>query len=259
MYRIKYAFGTLISAPLLPFMYFQGKKIRAEVPTLPEAKDPEGTINIQSHKTIRVLLIGESTMAGVGVTTHAEGFAGAFATELATQLQCNVHWKVHAKSGYTAQKVARKIIPTITENQVDLIVVGLGANDAFGLHSPWKWQTDIRLLLSAIRLKYAKTPLAFINMPPIKEFPAFTPVIKFVIGNLVEILGEALSHTVRTQANTAYHSEVISLSSWSKRYQIEGLQPRDFFSDGVHPSRLTYQTWAKDMAGFVVRAFGKIW
>jgi lysophospholipase L1-like esterase len=25
----------------------------------------------------------------------------------------------------------------------------------------------------------------------------------------------------------------------------------DFFSDGIHPSKLTYQTWAKEMAIFL--------
>ena len=27
--------------------------------------------------------------------------------------------------------------------------------------------------------------------------------------------------------------------------------PEDFFSDGVHPSELAYQVWAKDVAEFI--------
>ncbi|MEM9675768.1 MAG: SGNH/GDSL hydrolase family protein, partial [Bacteroidota bacterium] len=82
-------------------------------------------------------------------------------------------------------------------------------------------------------------------------FPAFTPLIKFVIGNLVEILGEELKEVVTKSPNTFYYSRKITLEDWIQRLGVEA-EPADFFSDGVHPSRLTYQVWAKDLANYML-------
>ena len=84
-------------------------------------------------------------------------------------------------------------------------------------------------------------------MPLIKEFPAFTSLIKFTIGNLVEILGHELKTLADEHENGFYFIEIITLEKWMKKPQIKAKRS-DFFSDGVHPSKLIYQTWAKEIA-----------
>jgi lysophospholipase L1-like esterase len=235
-------------------MYYQGKQIRANVPELPEAKGIEGTSEYREkkEKTLRVLAIGESTIAGVGVQTHEEGFTGTFAKELSHLLDVSTVWKVYARSGYTAKRMERKIIPKITENQADLIVIGLGGNDAFTLNRPWKWRMEIHSLIQSIKLKFPGAIIVFCNMPPIKEFPAFTPLIKFTVGNLVEILGDELNSVVAKHENVFYFGDKITLKGWIEKFKLK-VKKKEFFSDGVHPSKLTYQTWAKDIANQVFK------
>jgi lysophospholipase L1-like esterase len=230
-------------------LYLQGKKIRSRIPSLPEATGTSGeSISpVPSKATINLLTIGESTIAGVGVKSHEEGFTGSLAKELSTIYQSNVRWSVYAKSGYTAAKVAQKIIPAITETNIDLIVIGLGGNDAFTLNTPSKWKMDIIRLIAAVKKKFPTAFIVFCNMPPIKEFPAFTPLIKFTIGNLVEILGKELLSITQNDPQVFYYSKTIKLKDWLNQFDSE-LKPSDFFSDGIHPSLLTYQTWAKDLA-----------
>ncbi len=235
-------------------MYLQGKRIRAKVPQLPEAEGFEGHCysNERSGSTLNVLSLGESTIAGVGVQTHEEGFTGTFAKELSRLFISNVKWKVYARSGYTAREVERKIVPNITEQQADIIVVGLGGNDAFTLNRPSKWKAEVRTLIAAIQSKFPDAIVVFCNMPPIKEFPAFTPLIKFTLGNLVEILGEELRNAVSDFDNVFYFGKTITLKAWIDKYQLN-VNREDFFSDGVHPSKLTYQTWARDVANEAFR------
>ncbi len=251
--NIKYILGAILTFPLLPLMYFQGKKIKASVPRLPEAKGTNGLCSISSEKTLRMLTIGESTIAGVGVNTHEEGFTGALANELATKLKTDVDWKVYAKSGYTAKRVSEKIIDLIKEKSIDLIVIGLGGNDAFELNTPKKWAKDVQKLIKTIRLKFKETPIVFINMPPIKEFPAFTSLIKFSIGNLVNILGKELEKIVKDYENVYYYSREIISADIIKRFELK-IKPTDLFSDGVHPSKTTYQVWAKDVSNFITQS-----
>lgn len=255
--NLKYTFGLLLSIPLLPLMYWQGKRIRASVPQLPEAEGPQGQSPFPQgeQSPLKLLTLGESTIAGVGVKSHAEGFTGTLAKELAKHYQRSIDWRVYARSGYTAQKVTTKIVPKIEEEQADLIVIGLGGNDAFTLNRPSQWKRDVEDLIKALQSKFPEATLVFINMPPIKLFPAFTFLIKFTIGNLVEILGEELQDLVKGQEKVHYFGEKITLETWIERYQVKE-SPDAFFSDGVHPSKLTYQTWARDVAGNVVGELG---
>ncbi len=247
--NVRYLSGAILVLPLLPLMYYQGKKIRARVPKLPEAEGLTGHCKIPGNigTPLKILSIGESTIAGVGVKTHEEGFTGTFAREISTLFNLNVDWNVYARSGYTAKRVRYKIVPKIIDTSADLIIIGLGGNDAFTLNRPSKWKNELDGLIVSIKMKFPKALIVFCNMPPIKEFPAFTPLIKFTVGNLVEILGEEVKKVVAKHENTYYFREKITLNGWIDKFQLKK-KKEDFFSDGVHPSKLTYQTWAKDIA-----------
>ena len=75
--NLKYYIGFVVSLPLLPIMYLQGKKTRKNTPKLPEARNPQGYIKTAAEKTLKILAIGESTIAGIGVDFHENGFIGA--------------------------------------------------------------------------------------------------------------------------------------------------------------------------------------
>lgn len=250
--QLKYFFGAIGTIPLLPIMYVQGKQIRAKVPSLPEATGIQGITNTNQPSDFQLITIGESTVAGVGVKTHSEGFSGTLADELAQKLNKNIRWKVYAKSGITAKRVPSELITNITEKQADLIVIGLGANDAFEGNSPNAWRKGIQQIIADLRVKFPSTPIAFANMPPIKEFPAFTPLIQQTIGNLVEWHGQELQKIVANHSNIIYNQQILKIKDWLKG-DLANKTVNDFFSDGVHPSKLTYQTWAKDFANFVLQ------
>ena len=241
-------FGSMIIVPFLPLLYVQGKRVRARTPRLPEAIGNTGIVKFEGEREFRVIFLGESSIAGVGVVHHDEGFAGVFAKELAVKMNTTVHWEVYAKSGYTLKKVTESIVPVIPEQKVDLIVVGLGGNDAFTLNNPWSWQKQSEKLVSDLKSKFEEVPIVFANMPPIKDFPAFPLLIRVFIGNLVDILGNELLTTVSKFDGVHYSDTKIRVRDWKAKLKSED---GDFFSDGVHPSKLTYGLWAKELTSFV--------
>jgi lysophospholipase L1-like esterase len=198
-------------------------------------------------------------MSGVGVATHEAGFSGALARTLGAGWRTEVQWKVYARSGYTLKRVRHELLPTISENEIDLIVVGMGGNEAFKLNTPAGFRRDMQAVIDDLRAKFGPdVPIAFPNMPPIKEFPAFTSLIKFTLGNMVEYFGQELEELLKDQPNTYYNPEVIRLEYWTKALNMDN-DPTAFFSDGVHPSGLTYTTWAKDFGEFLVSKLGEEW
>jgi lysophospholipase L1-like esterase len=72
-----------------------------------------------------------------------------------------------------------------------------------------------------------------------------------VIGNLVEILGKRLQTIIKNKPNVYYNSEVITLNTWSKKHNLPINNANIYFSDGVHPSELTYKVWGKEMGLFI--------
>ena len=247
----RYIFGAILGLPLLPILYYQSMKLKSTMPDLPEAKGKEGSSETGNDKSLKIIAIGESTVAGVGVETNEEGFMGEFAKAMANGLDARISWKIYAKSGYTAEQIRKEIIPQINDESADLVIVGLGGNDSFKLKSPTAWRNQIEQLILDIRLKFPETPIAFTNIPPIKDFMAFTPLMKFAFGNMGEMLGDELNDISKNQVNIFYNAEKLTFELLSKRYGLNN-ELSDFFSDGVHPSKLTYQILARHFAEFLV-------
>ena len=189
-------------------------------------------------------------MAGVGVEKHVDGFIGAFATRLSTALGVTVQWTVYAKNGIQVRKVKRRLLDNIPEQEVDIIVVALGANDAFNLRSPKQFERDMRRLIADIQQRFPDTPMVFTNMPPIHHFPAFPGFMRWVMSGIVDSFGRVLSQLVKEYSHVYCNDERIEFEVWRDRYNVDA-DVSTLFSDGVHPSQLTYQLWGQDMADFV--------
>jgi lysophospholipase L1-like esterase len=250
--NLKYITGAVLALPLLPIMYYQGKKIKASIPDLPEAEGVSGKAICQSNKQLKIITIGESTIAGVGVKTHQEGFTGNLAKELSSKLNANIDWNVYAKSGFNAKAVREQILPNIQQEAVDLIVIGLGGNDTFELNSPRKWRQHINALISELKVKFSNCPIVFTGLPPVRYFPAFTPLLRFVFGNLSELLNQEIKSLITKQEDIFYHEAFFREKIWEERAQL-ALPIDAYFSDGVHPSKLTYEIWAENMSEFIVK------
>ena len=129
--------------PVAPLLYLQGQYTRRKVGLLP---DPEGEttgITGTGDSFAKLLVIGESTVAGLGARTHDLALAGKFAEELGERLGRPVRWTVIGKNGVTAKRTIDELVPLIPDEQFDYILVGLGGNDVMKLSSPRKWRRDM--------------------------------------------------------------------------------------------------------------------
>ena len=249
--RKNYFIHLLKSIPLLPIIYFQGKKIKKEIQFLPEAKEPEGSININSDQTLKVLFIGESSFAGVGSDFHENSFAGHFSNELSSAFHYNIDWKVYAKTGYNVTKVHQRIIPKIVETDCDLLVIGIGANDSFEFTQPKKWLQNIQLLINTLREKFPESPISFAQLPTIQAFPALTKEMQYVLGNHKDLLAQYLYSQTLKNENVYFPTNKVDIKKWMKLLN-DDQTIADFFSDGIHPSELTYKMWAKESVQFLL-------
>ncbi len=232
--------------PLIPYIYWLGKKVKKSIPDLPEAHlNITGTL--PGKNPIRnALLVGESSIAGVGITDHAEGIPGEFAKTLKERDGKGLRWHVVAKSGYKAVDVAEHLLPICPSSKFDFTILGLGGNDTFQMTAPWKWRSHMMNVIQQLRLKYPDSCLIVCAMPPIADFAAFPLTLKWFLGGHVNLLRKTIDDIPQKFTNTYYLHEKVKIKNWLA--ESNSLVPSDFFSDGVHPSKLTYQIIGREVA-----------
>ncbi len=243
----------LLSIPILPILYWQGKKSKAAVPDLPPAKHPAGTVfHPQANRTLRIISFGESAFAGIGIDNHQNTITGVFAQEVSQKLEQNIQWEVVAQSGYNAEQVKDELVGLSTINTPDLIIIGLGANDTFEIHFPEKWKRDMIQLIEQIRRKHGACPILLAHLPPVHQFPVLTPLLQWFMGSFMKEYHTVNQKIVQIQPAVYYVNQRIDFDTWADRLP-EGFTKSDLFCDGVHPGKLAHNLWGKEIASFVLQ------
>ena len=72
--------------PVAPVLFVQGKRLRRDTPILPDAALPwHGTV--AGPDPLRLLVLGDSTAAGVGADTQDDALPGNLARELSARTE----------------------------------------------------------------------------------------------------------------------------------------------------------------------------
>jgi lysophospholipase L1-like esterase len=247
--QIGYYLAAILLLPFFPLLLLQGYLLKRKIPSLPEAKGPlNGDVPGESP-VMSILAVGESTFAGVGIDSQQEGITRAMANQLHQLTQQQIAWDVVAKSGYNAQKARRRLVPAIKEKAYDLIVIGLGGNDTFELNRPLRWKRHMKRLILDLRAQFPNSKIVIANLPPVGHFPAFPLTFRWILGGLVRLHASVIRRLPEEIPDTYFMREAITFQQWA--HKVDGHYKIDaFFSDGVHPSALTYQLWGEDIAAY---------
>ena len=243
MLSIYYVLNLFILLIFYPIISAQLKDIRENVPVLESPTDFQGGDHVGSENNKHIVFIGESTMVALGMPSHKEAFAGTFARNIAESTNTNISWKVYAKNGITAERVHSKLLKQINYDHVDLFVIGLGGNDSFRFTPPWKWRKDMENIINYLQSNFPSSKIVIINMPPTREFPVFSKLMRFIVGNMTDILRMKLKGI--EGENVLYLDNKITLNQFLSIANDTKLTIDDFFeTDRLHPSLYTYQLWA---------------
>ncbi len=246
---IRYFLNLLLAFITLPYLFFAIRKLRKTIPRLPNAQDVSGRAGEGYNKTLSVLFLGESAIAGVGVDSNENGLGGQVSKNLAKQLKANIDWEVVAHTGYDAEQVINILLPKLRVDPFDLILIQLCVNDTMKLIPPVYFSLRIEKIINHLKEKYPNTKIVFVNNAPIRDM-SFPLLVKFILGNIIDEYGKAIKHLVDQHHDLYFMSRKLEFSEWQTRYPNK---PREeFFSDGVHPSAFTYARWSEDICTYII-------
>lgn len=236
--------ATILTPPLLPVLFAQGYWLRRSTPRLPDAAGPLAGNVAGEGKPLRLIALGESTVAGIGARTHETSLAGQLALALHRHARRSVDWTVVARSGINARQCRAELVPKLAGCRADVVVIALGVNDAIEFHTARRWSSDIETLIADVRAEVGDALVLLSGVPPLDYFPALPQPLSFVLG----------------ARSAALERASVSLTKTLKRvvhvpFQIDSDRRDDLFcADGFHPSELGYSEWAKQLAEAFVKS-----
>ena len=223
---MRFPLATIAFAPLL---LWQGRRVRRAVLRLPEAGGAR-TGAVGEGERLRLLVLGDSSAAGVGVADQADALAGQLVALLA--IDHRVLWRLEAGSGdQLADLLAR--LDTLAHEDFDAVVVAIGVNDATARTGTTAWRAGLRRLLAGITARFGEPMVIVCAIPPMQLFPALPRPLADWLGMAAARLNQA---TRKVLAN-------------DPRAHFLGFDfdtdPQWMCEDGFHPSAAGYRRWAE--------------
>ncbi len=225
----------LLFTGLFPVIVAQGIHTKRTTVRLPEAAGEQfGHSSISNQNALKLVVVGESTVAGVGVSHQQQGLAAQVAIALEQQLAKSVQWFAYGKNGARLADVCLTLLPQHL-HQADIILVSIGVNDTIRLSSLKHWQQHITALVTKIR-QHSNAPIRFLTLPPMHQFTALPSPLRQVIGFRARALDAALRKSISKFVDCA----VIDYQTPMKAHFLA--------EDGYHPSEVGYAVIGQDVA-----------
>lgn len=216
--------------PVLPYLLYSAQKVKSNFPT-PDALSEELLISSPIPEVSKLLILGESTAAGVGAKSTEETLANHF-----YRLFDQQHTIFNlGKNGIRAKELWPYFHRKLEKEQGEIsgILLFIGANDCFKLTSPSDFSLALQRLIEALKSKFNPDWFYLADIPPVQDFPAFPPVLKYYLKNQRKFLCQEMETLAASDPQIIFKKISLSLDS-------------DFFcEDLVHPSGKGYQAIAK--------------
>ena len=185
----------------------------------------------------RLLVFGDSVVAGVGASSHALGLTGQCASALALALAQNLAWHAVGKIGIESTQLEAELWPKVPKDQGwDWVLISIGVNDITGLTRRARFHKALTKQLLQIRELAPQAVVLLCGLPPVHGFPLLPKPLRTVFAMRARMLDQLLRKLAREHARVLFLPVKFST------------HPEAFAADGFHPSEASYARFGKAAA-----------
>ncbi|MEJ1230414.1 MAG: SGNH/GDSL hydrolase family protein [Galbitalea sp.] len=225
-------YSRAVAIALGPVLLPQARRTRRAIPRLPDAAKPWSG-SVPGRDTISILVLGDSTAAGVGAETQEDALPGNLARMLSAEWERGVTWRAVGENGATSGDIVRRFLDEASEESYDVIFVSIGANDALKLRSRGAFRRDFRRILRRLRSVSPAALILVSSFPGFSQFVALPNPLRWALHLHSQSLESAARRVVRVEPG-------VIMSPPAPRY-TDGF----FASDRFHPSPKGYRDWVE--------------
>lgn len=211
-----------------PVLVTQGPFIKFRTPRLQEPKSARMGV-IGQGPDLCLLIVGDSSAAGVGVATQSQALSGRLAYGLSPYAQLD--WQLVARCGDTTP-MSLKRVKAAQPRRADVAVVALGVNDIMrGTRlSRWLEQTDA--LVHHLTKTVGVGHVYLSGLPAVSQFPRLPNPLRWTMGQQANRFDRGLRDLIDGRSDTTLIPADMALNT------------AKMASDGFHPGPKVYAHWA---------------
>lgn len=218
--------------PLAPVLFVQARKARASIPRLPDAALPWNG-SLPGADLIRLLVLGDSTAAGVGADSQSEALPGSLAHEFGDRFDRGTQWAALGENGATSRDILERFVAEATAATYDAVFLTIGANDALGLRSRRAFARDVREIVRRLRASSPDALILVSLMPRFDRFSSLRSPLRWNLALHAASLDDAAREAVR------------GLDRVFAVPKPPPYTPTFWASDLFHPGPSGYREWAE--------------
>lgn len=232
--------ATLLSWLALPVYVWQGLGVRRRTPRMLPAGGPVRHRIDGAEPELRLLVLGDSSAASVGIESSEQGLAAGLARLIAARTGRAVTWRAAGFNSATSGQIRDHVLPNLAPEAWTHIVLSVGTNDAKNFHTVSRFRRDFGGLLYALRAKWPEARVVWSPVVEMTRVPALPPRL----GRILEIRASALN---ATGALLCFERGAVPAA------RLPILDPAAGFStDGFHASAAGYAAWAEHLLPLVL-------
>ena len=148
-----------------------------------------------TNQPLRLLGLGDSVIAGVGLASTESTVTARLADRLNQHLGRAIDWRILGEDGAKISDTQRMLGASEFES-FDWIVVSVGVNDVTGLTSLVRWQQGLLGLISDIKARSSHATVVFLQLPPMGRFEMIPQPLRAVLGIRAAMLRHVLTWIV---------------------------------------------------------------
>lgn len=198
--------------------------------------------------TLRMVMLGDSTVAGVGSPTADQSLPVLTAQRVADATRRQVSVTGLGVSGARTADIAREQIPKLGDGDgVDVVVIVIGSNDTTHVTAPWNLDDHTREMIDAARREAPAAAIVLGGVPLFGSADALAQPLRWVVDQYANVVR-------RVQRNVAAERDITFVNiAVEASPRFRGV-PEAMSSDGFHPAPTGYGFWADALADGITDA-----
>lgn len=236
-------FNGLISWLAAPIALVLATKVRRR--TLRMAPPPGTTTGrvgpAKGEPRFRLLVIGDSSAAGVGAPHMEETLAPKLARRLSGTFDTAATWRTVGANSATAEELCEYVVPHVARDPYTHILLLAGTNDMKDYVTRRRFDRSFGGLLFSL---HARWPTATVVWSPIIDMRN-VPALPKVLGRILQLRVDMLNALARQLCRERF---AIAAP------QLVAHDPAGFAEDGFHASAKGYSYWADLVAEVIIEA-----
>jgi lysophospholipase L1-like esterase len=217
---------------LLPVLIGQAILVSTRILKLPEPPGERSGI-AGAGPAMKLLIIGDSSAAGVGADTQADALLGQL-----IQALCDNYTVQYDLVALTGARTADALgwLADLPSDRYDVVVTAFGVNDVTKGTSLRQFLARQRQLLDQLQSQQDAGLVVVSGLPPVGDFPALPHPLRWILGRQAARFDVALRQMVDQRAGcfALEFNQDLEASSMSR--------------DGFHPGPAVYAAWAAEAA-----------